>query len=179
MISAWIINYMNLYIRWVWLLIHALKFIRSKLISFVKGLPRITFLSYSVCRYKKTTSYFQNKWQEITPLFTTSGHGYVFLSAGPFEGIPWVTGDFTAQRSVMRSFNVIFAQKCVQDNNKQSSGVCLEIPWWRHQMETFFVLLALCAVTGEFSAQRPVTQSFDGFCFLRWNNWWSKQSWGW
>ena len=38
-------------------------------------------------------------------------------------------------------------------------------PWWCHQMETFSVLLALCAgnspVTGEFPSQRPVTRSFD------------------
>ena len=37
--------------------------------------------------------------------------------------------------------------------------------WWRHQMETFSALLALCAgsspVTGEFPSQRPVTRSFD------------------
>ena len=37
--------------------------------------------------------------------------------------------------------------------------------WWRHQMETFSALMALCAgnstVTGEFSAQRPVTRNFD------------------
>ena len=41
------------------------------------------------------------------------------------------------------------------------------IPWWRHQIETFSALLALCAgnslVTGEFPAQRPVTQNFDVF----------------
>ena len=40
-------------------------------------------------------------------------------------------------------------------------------------METFFVLLALCAgnspVTGEFHTQRPVTRSFDGFFDLRMN----------
>ena len=39
--------------------------------------------------------------------------------------------------------------------------------WWRHQMETFSALLAICAgnspVPGEFPAQRPVTQSFDVF----------------
>ena len=39
--------------------------------------------------------------------------------------------------------------------------------WWRHQMETFPALLAICAgnspVTGEFPTQRPVTRSFDGF----------------
>ena len=56
--------------------------------------------------------------------------------------------------------------------------------WWRHQMETFSVLLALCEgnppVTGEFPSQRPVTRSFDVFFDLRlknrlskhWNRWW-------
>ena len=56
------------------------------------------------------------------------------------------------------------------------------IPWWRHQMETFSVLLTLCAgnspVTGEFPAQRPVTRSFDAFFDLRLNKRLSKQSWG-
>ena len=54
--------------------------------------------------------------------------------------------------------------------------------WWRHQMETFSALLALCAgnspVTGEFPAQRPVTRSFDVFFDLRLNKRLSKQSWG-
>ena len=39
--------------------------------------------------------------------------------------------------------------------------------WWRHEMETFSGLLALCVrnspVTGEFPSQRPVTRSFDVF----------------
>ena len=55
--------------------------------------------------------------------------------------------------------------------------------WWRHQMEPFSVLLALCAgnspATGEFPAQRPVTRSFDVFFDLRLNERLSKQSWGW
>ena len=54
--------------------------------------------------------------------------------------------------------------------------------WWRHQMETFSALLAICAgnspVTGEFPSQRPVTQSFDVFFDLRLNKQLSKQSWG-
>ena len=37
--------------------------------------------------------------------------------------------------------------------------------WWRHQMETFSALLAICAgnspVPGAFPTQRPVTRSFD------------------
>ena len=56
--------------------------------------------------------------------------------------------------------------------------------WWRHQMETFSALLAICAgispVTGEFPTQRPVTRSFDVFCDLclnkrlrkQWGGWW-------
>ena len=45
-------------------------------------------------------------------------------------------------------------------------------------METFSSLLAIRAgnspVTGEFPAQRPVTQSFDVFFNLRLNKWLSK-----
>ena len=55
--------------------------------------------------------------------------------------------------------------------------------WWRHQMETFSVLLAICAgnspVPGEFPAQRPVMRSFDVFFDLRPNKRLSKQSWCW
>ena len=55
--------------------------------------------------------------------------------------------------------------------------------WWRHQMETFSALLAICAgnspVSGEFPSQRPVTRSFYVFFYLRLNERLSKQSWGW
>ena len=59
----------------------------------------------------------------------------------------------------------------------------LIVPLWRHQMETFSALLAICAgnspVPGEFLAQRPVTRGFDVFFDLRPNKRLSKQSWGW
>ena len=48
---------------------------------------------------------------------------------------------------------------------------------WRRQMETFSVLLALCA--GNSPTQRPVTRSFDVYFDLRPNKRLSKQSWGW
>ena len=52
--------------------------------------------------------------------------------------------------------------------------------WWRHQMETFSALLALCVgnspVTGEFPAQRPVTRNFDAFFDLGLNKLLSKQA---
>ena len=55
--------------------------------------------------------------------------------------------------------------------------------WWRHQMEIFSALLALCAgnspMTGELPAQRPVTRSFDVFFDLHLNKRLSKQLWGW
>ena len=55
-------------------------------------------------------------------------------------------------------------------------------PWWRHQMETFSALLAICEgnspVTGEFPSQRPVTRRFDVFFDLHLIKQLSKQSWG-
>ena len=55
--------------------------------------------------------------------------------------------------------------------------------WWRHQMETFSALLAICAgnspVPGEFPTQRPVRRSFDVFFDPRSNKRLSKQWRGW
>ena len=52
--------------------------------------------------------------------------------------------------------------------------------WWRQQMETFSVLLALCGgnspVTCEFHPQKPLTWSFDVFFDLRLNKRLSKRS---
>ena len=52
------------------------------------------------------------------------------------------------------------------------------VSWWRHQMETFSELLALCKgnslVTGEFPSQRPVARNFDVFFDLTLNKWLSK-----
>ena len=62
-------------------------------------------------------------------------------------------------------------------------SVCGLFSWWRHQMEPFSALLALCEgkslVSGEFPSQRPVTRSFDVFFDLCLNKRLSKPSWGW
>ena len=52
------------------------------------------------------------------------------------------------------------------------------VPWWRHPMETFSALLALCdsPSSGEFPSKRPMTRSFDVFFDLRLNKRLSKQS---
>ena len=49
--------------------------------------------------------------------------------------------------------------------------------WWRHQMEIYSALLALCHRWTP--RTKPVTQSFDVFFHLRLNKRLSKQSWGW
>ena len=55
------------------------------------------------------------------------------------------------------------------------------LSWWRHEMEAFSALLAICAgnspITGQFPSQ--VTRSFDVFYDLRLNKRLSKQWWGW
>ena len=59
----------------------------------------------------------------------------------------------------------------------------IRVTWWRHQMETFSALLAICAGNspspGEFPTQKPVTRSFDIFLDLRPNKRLRKHSSGW
>ena len=78
----------------------------------------------------------------------------------------------------------VITTKLKQYNNADMEKINnIKESWWRHQMETFSALLALCAgnssVTGEFPAQRPVTRSFDVFFICALNNGLSKQSRGW
>ena len=72
---------------------------------------------------------------------------------------------------------------CLVDVNQiYPRSICMNhfTPWWRHEMETFSALLAICAgnspVTGEFPAQKPVTRSFDVLFDLRLNKRLGKQS---
>ena len=73
--------------------------------------------------------------------------------------------------------------KCINTQFVALPLVLFMVSWWRHQMETFSALLAICAgnspVPGEFLAQRPVTRSFDVYFDLRPNKRLSKQWWGW
>ena len=67
--------------------------------------------------------------------------------------------------------------------SSQDNLVSWNYTWWRHQMETFSALLAICAgnspVPGEFPTQRPVTRSFHVYFDLRPDKRLSKHSWGW
>ena len=69
----------------------------------------------------------------------------------------------------------------MKSQRMRRSVKCLS--WWRHQIETFSVLLAIRAAnspaSGEFPTQRLVTRSFDVFFDLCLNKRLRKQSWGW
>ena len=75
-------------------------------------------------------------------------------------------------RYIAPQFNIIYIIQCEKWQK-----------WWRHQMEAFSALLAMCAgnspVTGGFPAQRPVTRSFDVYFDLHLNKRLNKQWRGW
>ena len=78
---------------------------------------------------------------------------------------------------------------CGRDKILRVYCCCILLTWWRHQIESFCALLALCAgnlpvpgkfpSTGEFHPQRPMRRSFEVFFNLCLNKRLSKQSWGW
>ena len=122
----------------------------------------------------------------------------------------FTTGELPSQKPMTRSFDVFCAWINGWINNRDAGdlrchythydvtvmysadverhicnlfvSVCLLMgePWWRHQMETFSALLALCEgnspVTSEFPSQRPVMRSFDVFFDLCLSKQLSKQS---
>ena len=87
-----------------------------------------------------------------------------------------------SQNFPMATFHQSHSSRKVREVGKQFPWKSF-VSWWRHQMETFSALLAICAgnspATGEFRAQRPVTRSFDVFCDLYLNKRLRKQSWDW
>ena len=93
------------------------------------------------------------------------------------RGLHLLLVDFRHKRSIKQS---VWKYPSVSGTYIYKSG---SYPWWRHQMETFSALLAICSgnspVPGEFPAQMPVTRSFDVFFDLRMSKPSSKQSWGW
>ena len=75
-----------------------------------------------------------------------------------------------------------FTSSCLYSTTtfNMSSQSVYDVACWRHRMEAFFVLLALCEenplYSGGFPSQRPVTRSYKVFFDLRLNKWLSKQS---
>ena len=107
---------------------------------------------------------------------------HLYMETGPVTKTKWyvellvpiLQDCFTDTKS--KTTQCAYFMGYIVDNNSA-------ISWWRHQMETFSALLAICAgnspVPGEFPSQRPVTRSFDVYFDLRPNERLSKQVWGW
>ena len=170
--------------------VHYSDVIMSVMASQITSLTIVYSTVYSRCRSKKTSK---------------------LRVTGLFAGNSPVTGEFPAQRA--SNAENLMTSSCRSRcwlpthchlNNRTSSirwkwyhilHVCRLLcrgrlgpgahftTWWRHQMETFSALLAICAwnspVIGEFPAQRPVTRSFDVFFDLHLNKQLSKHSWCW
>ena len=113
----------------------------------------------------------------------TSSNGNIFRVTGP------LCGEFTGHRV---HYEVTVVKASMMHSYHKPNWEMKYYPcrfwkdvktWWRHQMETFSALLAICAgnspVPGEFPTQRPVTRSFDVYFDMRPNKRLSKQWWGW
>ena len=90
--------------------------------------------------------------------------------------------------NIPREFTALKNAKWTHHNGKDRATECWPISpeytssWWRHKMETFSALLALCVGISPvrwIPAQRPVTLSFGVFYDLRLNKRLSIQSGGW
>ena len=105
----------------------------------------------------------------MVKIWTKAIHGFLFIS------------HIWSNPSLRHMMTAVFCAKCHKHSSTQVvlqhvSGLCVlyswqNVTWWRHQMETFSALLAICvgnsAVPGEFPTQRPVTRSFDVFFDMR------------
>ena len=122
-------------------------------------------------------------------LFNTLQISIVYIQYRIESSLVFVTGAKPSSEAVMihEPLTTNFGEIWSKISSSSFSLIHLKMActqsWWRHQMETFSALLAICAgnspVPGEFPAQRPVMRSFDVYFDLRLNKRLSKQSWGW
>ena len=81
------------------------------------------------------------------------------------------SGDLSVSVSYQRWKSSIMCKRIKRHHYIETSSEQYLLTWWRHQMETFSALLAICSgnspVPGEFPSQRPVTRSFNVFFDLR------------
>ena len=116
------------------------------------------------------------QWCTRWSLETDKWFNLTLYQACGYLSMLWLKLNHVSRRDTCRSNHTLCAFR---------HSVCVDRvgTWWRHQMEIFSALLAICAenspIPGEFPAQRPVTRSFDVFFDLRLNKRLSKQSGDW
>ena len=125
-------------------------------------------------KFEVSHYFLENCWKKFHHIWHDDvlWQGFLYI----YDIRPWLRGPLGKEMS----WHSKRAGFCIYYSVQKTSWL---FAWWRHQMETFSALLALCAgnssVSGEFPSQRPVTRSFDVFFDLRLNKRLSKQSWGW
>ena len=106
------------------------------------------------------------------------------MKESAFENVVWKMAIILSRERWVKCQSCTYTRPtlchlCTSKCPRTKQSLAITRPWWRHQMETFSALLALCAgnspVTGEFPAQMPVMRSFDVFFDLLLNKWLSKQ----
>ena len=115
----------------------------------------------------------QQKSQQALPLYVTIStkqlQEQLWQTVVYTQGL-WVTKHQLLSGDIQFRMNSLLEQYHVYSRWMAKS-------WWRHQMEKFSALLAICAgnspVTAEFPAQRPVTRSFDVSLICVWINDWA------
>ena len=115
----------------------------------------------------------------------------IFIQENAFQNVAWKMLAILSRPQCVKCMLSLPVKKLGTLSHPHVSFLCRKVgfhcktkaTWWRHQMQTFSALLAICVrnspVTGEFPAQRPVMRSFDIFFDLRLNKRSSKQWWGW
>ena len=124
-------------------------------------------------------------WDPVTHIiqgrFTATGQLWDYLSGG--EVTQWEMDEIHRYQPTTKGVHNTYDLHFKFLFNKVHYLIQSTYTWWRHQMETFSALLAICTgnspVPGEFPAKRPVTRSLDVFFDQRLNKRLSKQSWGW
>ena len=147
--------------------------------DFIKALPEFSDLRLSI------TGGLPAQWACNPALY----HPWISLGWIAEWGAKWVALTLMWHHSCGLVNCIIgYHAKAISRSNNSAlftplGGIDLAKSLWRHQLQLFSALLALCVgnspVTGEFPSQRPVTRSFDIFFDLRLNKQLSKQSWGW
>ena len=129
----------------------------------------LTLAQMITCCHQATSHYLSQCWPRSMPPYGVTRPHQVFTrgEVDDFLAVGLKGHKKHNTRWLMKKIKPVYTWTCT---------------WWRHLMETFSALLALCAgnspITGESPSQRPVTRSFDIFFRLCLNKR-SKQLWGW
>ena len=143
----------------------------------------IIFMCKEVSTFSPSTKKFQWVWSSLTKkMFNVN---LIYFYGLRNDSCPWRSDSsegtqegktqphISAYKRWWNTANLCLRWLSLNDNSRcpwMLGGFPGQIPWsaktwWRHQMETFSALLAICAgnspVPGEFPTQRPVTRSFD------------------